>query len=49
MDGAELTAFIRTQRSEAAQSNAPLKDIRIQDLLGYTTDDIAALKASGAM
>lgn len=32
MDGTDLTAFIRARRGEAAQSNAPLKDIRIIDL-----------------
>jgi crotonobetainyl-CoA:carnitine CoA-transferase CaiB-like acyl-CoA transferase len=32
MDGKELTEFIRARRGEAAQSNAPLKDIRIIDL-----------------
>jgi crotonobetainyl-CoA:carnitine CoA-transferase CaiB-like acyl-CoA transferase len=42
MDGADLTAFIRTQRSEAAQSNAPLKDIRIIDLGSVVAAPFAA-------
>ncbi len=32
MDATDLSAFIRAQRSEVAQSQAPLKDIRVVDL-----------------
>jgi crotonobetainyl-CoA:carnitine CoA-transferase CaiB-like acyl-CoA transferase len=42
MDGAELTAFIRARRSEAAQSQAPLKDIRIIDLGSVVAAPFAA-------
>lgn len=42
MDGADLTAFIRARRSEAAQSQAPLKDIRIIDLGSVVAAPFAA-------
>jgi crotonobetainyl-CoA:carnitine CoA-transferase CaiB-like acyl-CoA transferase len=32
MDGADLTAFLRTQRRAAAQSSAPLRGVRVIDL-----------------
>jgi crotonobetainyl-CoA:carnitine CoA-transferase CaiB-like acyl-CoA transferase len=42
MDGAELTAFIRAQRNEAAQSCAPLKGIRVIDLGSVVAAPFAA-------
>jgi crotonobetainyl-CoA:carnitine CoA-transferase CaiB-like acyl-CoA transferase len=42
MDGADLTAFLRAQRSEAAHSNAPLKGIRIIDLGSVVAAPFAA-------
>ncbi len=42
MDGTDLTAFIRTQRSEAAQSNAPLRGVRIIDLGSVVAAPFAA-------
>jgi len=42
MDGADLTAFIRAQRYETAQSNAPLKGIRIIDLGSVVAAPFAA-------
>jgi crotonobetainyl-CoA:carnitine CoA-transferase CaiB-like acyl-CoA transferase len=42
MEGTDLTAFIRTQRSEAAHSNAPLRGVRIIDLGSVVAAPFAA-------
>lgn len=42
MDGTDLRAFIRARRSEAAQSQAPLRDIRVLDLGSVVAAPFAA-------
>jgi crotonobetainyl-CoA:carnitine CoA-transferase CaiB-like acyl-CoA transferase len=42
MDGTDLTGFIRARRSETAQSQAPLKDIRVIDLGSVVAAPFAA-------
>ena len=42
MDGGDLTEFIRERRREAAQSNAPLKEVRIIDLGSVVAAPFAA-------